>query len=154
MLVPKGCYLMRNVKSMRLASLALVLIVLLAACVPGSGPRLRMLHGQVWGSSFNLQVEVFGGPAFDLPVRLELDFDQQFTDISADASLAYDLAIFRLNFGDSRLSGRLSLDDSLTLSNSSNLLQFDGRFYGDQLRGVVSIGGFVPVSDVTFTRIR
>lgn len=145
---------MRNQKTIRLLGIVLVLGVLLAACVPGQGPRLRSLHGQVWGSSFHVQVQLLGGSSFDLPVRLELDFEQRFTDIEADASLAYDLAIFRLNFGDTDLEGRLGLDDSLTLANDNGLLQFDGSFVGDQLRGIVSVGGFVSVGEVTFTRVR
>lgn len=145
---------MRNRTQLRLLGLILVLSLVLAACVPGSGPRLRSLHGQTWGSSFNLQVQLLGGSTVNLPVRLELAFEQRFTDISADASLAYDLSIFRLNFGDTDLDGRLGLDDSLSLSNDSGLLQFDGRFIGDRLTGIVSIAGFVPVSEVTFTRVR
>lgn len=145
---------MRNRTQLRLLGLILVLSLVLAACVPGSGPRLRSLHGQTWGSNFNLQVQLLGGSTVNLPVRLELAFEQRFTDISADASLAYDLSIFRLNFGDTDLNGRLGLDDSLSLSNDSGLLQFDGRFIGDRLTGVVSIAGFVPVSEVTFTRVR
>lgn len=145
---------MRNRNQFRLLGLILVLSLVLAACVPGSGPRLRSLHGQTWGSSFNLQVQLLGGSTVNLPVRLELAFEQRFTDISADASLAYDLSIFRLNFGDTDLDGRLGLDDSLSLSNDSGLLQFDGRFIGDRLTGIVSIAGFVPVSEVTFTRVR
>ena len=145
---------MRNRTQLRLLGLILVLSLVLAACVPGSGPRLRSLHGQTWGSNFNLQVQLLGGSTVNLPVRLELAFEQRFTDISADASLAYDLSIFRLNFGDTDLDGRLGLDDSLSLSNDSGLLQFDGRFVGDRLTGIVSIAGFVPVSEVTFTRVR
>jgi|GEM_PF-1285525 len=145
---------MRNRNQFRLLGLILVLSLVLAACVPGSGPRLRSLHGQTWGSNFNLQVQLLGGSTVNLPVRLELAFEQRFTDISADASLAYDLSIFRLNFGDTDLDGRLGLDDSLSLSNDSGLLQFDGRFIGDRLTGIVSIAGFVPVSEVTFTRVR
>ena len=145
---------MRNRNQFRLLGLILVLSLVLAACVPGSGPRLRSLHGQTWGSNFNLQVQLLGGSTVNLPVRLELAFEQRFTDISADASLAYDLSIFRLNFGDTDLDGRLGLDDSLSLSNDGGLLQFDGRFIGDRLTGIVSIAGFVPVSEVTFMRVR
>jgi len=150
----KGCVLMRNRRMFRTLGLVLALGILLAACVPGQGPRLRSLHGQVWGSNFQVQVQLIGGTSFNLPVRLELDFDQRFTDITAEASLAYDLSIFRLNFGDTELTGRLGLDDSLTLSNRNDLLQFDGRFVGEQLHGVVSVGGFVSVGEMTFSRVR
>ncbi|HLR47208.1 MAG TPA: hypothetical protein VK092_08605, partial [Deinococcales bacterium] len=70
------------------------------------------------------------------------------------ASLAYNTALFRINTGDTTLTGHLGIDGSLTLSNPNRLLQFDGHFEGDVLRGTVSIGGFVPVGDVTFRRVR
>src|SRR5690625_7373019 len=145
---------MRNRNQFRLLSIFLILSLVLAACVPGSGPRLRSLHGQTWGSSFNLQVQLLGGSTVNLPVRLELAFEQRFTDISADASLAYDLPIFRLHFGDTDLDGRLGLDDSRSLSNDSGRLQFDGRLIGHRLPGLLSTAGLVPVSEVTLTRVR
>lgn len=150
----KGGAAVTGFRKLRLAGVVLIIAAVLAACVPGQGPQLRMLHGQVWGSSFIVQVQPFGRTTLDLPVRLELAFSQRLTQVSADASLAYDLAIFRLNTGELELSGRLGLDDSLDLSNSDGLLQFDGRFQGEQLRGTVSIAGLVPVGDVVFTRIR
>src|SRR5690625_3798773 len=145
---------MRNRTQFRLLGLILVLSLVLAACVPGSGPRLRSLHGQTWGSNFNLQVQLLGGSTVNLPVRLELAFEQRFTDISADASLAYDLSIFRLNFGDTDLDGRLGLAESRSQRKDSGLRQFDGRFVGDRLPGIVSLSGFVSVSEVTFTCVR
>lgn len=145
---------MKTVQNLRLLGLAAVLVLLLAACVPGHGPQLRNINNQTWGSNFHVTVEPLGVGRMSLPLRLELHFSQRFNQIEADASLAYDFAIFRINTGDLNMSGRLGLDDSLTLSNSDGLLQLDGRFVGDQLIGTVSVGGLVPVGDVRFTRVR
>ena len=146
--------MINTVRAGRMIALASLLALLLAACVPGQGPQVRILHGQTWGADFNVRVQPFGLSGFDLPVRLELDFSQRLTQIDADASLAYNVSILRINAGDLDLSGRLGLDDSLYLSNSDGLLQFDGRFIGDRLVGTVSVGGLVPVGDVVFSRVR
>lgn len=146
--------MINTVRAARMIALASLLALLLAACVPGQGPQVRILHGQTWGADFNVRVQPFGLSGFDLPVRLELDFSQRLTQIDADASLAYNVSILRINAGDLDLSGRLGLDDSLYLSNSDGLLQFDGRFIGDRLVGTVSVGGLVPVGDVVFSRVR
>ncbi len=146
--------MLKTVRTARLLGLTAIIALLLAACVPGQGPSVRILHNQVWGANFNVHVQPFGRTGIDLPVRLELDFSQRLTQIEADASLAYNFAIFRLNAGDLDLSGRIGLDDSLYLSNADGLLQFDGRFMGERLVGTVSIGGLLPVGDVTFTRVR
>lgn len=145
---------MTFVKRSRLVFAAAVLALLLSACLPGAGPRLRNIHGQTWGSNFSVQVVPSDSAGFRLPVTLELEFTQRFSDIKADASLAYNTALFRINAGDARLSGHLGIDGNLSLTNPSKLLQFDGRFDGDVLRGTVSIGGFVPVGDVEFRRVR
>lgn len=145
---------MNTIRAARLFGLAAVLALLLAACVPGQGPQLRILHGQTWGADFNVRVQPLGLAGFDMPVRLELDFSQRLNQIEADASVAYNFSIFRINTGDLELSGRLGLDDSLSLSNADGLLQFDGRFVGNQLVGTVSLGGLVPVGDVRFNRVR
>ena len=146
--------MINTVRAARMIALASLLALLLAACVPGQGPQVRILHGQTWGADFNVRVQPFGLSGFDLPVRLELDFSQRLTQIDADASLAYNVSILRINAGDLDLSGRLGLDDSLYLSNSDGLLQFDGRFIGDRLVGTGSVGGLVPVGDVVFSRVR
>ena len=146
--------MINTVRAARMIALASLLALLLAACVPGQGPQVRILHGQPWGADCNVRVQPFGLSGFDLPVRLELDFSQRLTQIDADASLAYNVSILRINAGDLDLSGRLGLDDSLYLSNSDGLLQFDGRFIGDRLVGTVSVGGLVPVGDVVFSRVR
>lgn len=146
--------MLKQFHAARLLALTALLALLLAACVPGQGPQVRILHGQTWGADFNVRVQPFGLAGFELPVRLELDFTQRLTQIEADASLAYNVSIFRINTGDLDLSGRLGLDDSLYLSNDDGLLQFDGRFHGHQLVGTVSIGGLVPVGDVRFVRVR
>ena len=145
---------MAFMKRARLLSLAAVLALLISACVPGAGPRLRVIHGQTWGADFNVEVTRSVRSGLVLPVTLELAFSQRLNDITADASLAYNTALFRINTGDTTLTGHLGIDGSLTLSNPNRLLQFDGHFEGDVLRGTVSIGGFVPVGDVTFRRVR
>src|SRR5690625_3752297 len=145
---------MAFIKRSRLVFAVAVLALLLSACLPGAGPRLRNIHGQTWGSNFNVQVVPSGSAGFRLPVTLELEFTRRFSDITADASLAYNSALFRINAGDARLTCHLGIEGNLSLANPSKLLQFDGRFDGDILRGTVCIGGFVPVGDVEFRRIR
>jgi hypothetical protein len=127
----------------------------LSACVPGFGPFLRNVDGQTWAARFDVTVGPTGGPTLRLPVDLQLTFRQQFTDVSADASLAYNAALFRLQTGSFvALSGRLGLDDGLSLEGANRALAFDGRFVGDRLVGTVSIAGVAPVADVVFTRVR
>ncbi len=86
---------------------------------------------------------------------LEIAFRQRFTDVTADASLSYNVALFRLQTGSLvALSGRLGIDDGLDLRSSSGALAFDGRFVDDRLIGTVSIAGVASVVDVVFTRVR
>ncbi len=144
-----------NRHPVRLVLLALVATMTLAACVPGVGPFLRNVDGQTWAARFDVSVGPTGGPTFRLPVDLQLTFRQQLTDVTADASLAYDASLFRLQTGSiGALSGRLGLDDGLSLESPNRVLAFDGRFVGDRLVGTVSIAGVAPVADVVFTRVR
>ena len=135
--------------------LVLVTVLTLAACVPSFGPFLRNVDGQTWAARFDVTIGATGGPTLRLPVDLELSFRQQFTDVTADASLAYNAALFRLQTGSFvTMSGRLGLDDGLDLESPNRALAFDGRFVGDRLVGTVSIAGVAPVGDVVFTRVR
>src|SRR5699024_10208452 len=113
----KGWFLMAFMKRARLLSLAAVLALLISACVPGAGPRLRVIHGQTWGADFNVEVTRSGRSGLVLPVTLELAFSQRLNDITADASLAYNTALFRINTGDTTLTGHLGIDGSLNLNN-------------------------------------
>jgi hypothetical protein len=134
---------------------AFLALVVLSACVPGFGPFLRNVDGQTWAARFDVTVGVTGGPTLRLPVDLELTFGQRFTDVTADASLAYNASLFRLQTGSVvALSGRLGIDDGLDLRSQSGVLAFDGRFAGDRLIGTVSIAGVAPVTEVVFTRVR
>lgn len=131
----------------------ITLVLALSACLPGSGPTLRVLHNQTWSAHFDVQTEAFGS-AVRFPLKLDLTFAQRFNDIDADASLSYE-SFIQLQTGSLvRLEGRLGLDDSLHLADNGGLLNFDGRFRGDQLVGTVSIAGLIPVGDVVFTRTR
>jgi len=144
-----------NYRTARVVAIVLVAVLGLAACIPGTGPFLRNVDGQTWAARFDVSVGVTGGPTLRLPVDLQLTFRQQLTDVTADASLAYDSALFRLQTGNiGALSGRLGLDDGLTLESPNRVLAFDGRFMGDRLIGTVSIAGVAPVADVVFTRVR
>ncbi len=135
--------------------IAITAMLTLAACVPGFGPFLRNVDGQTWAARFDVTVGLTGGPTLRLPVDLEITFRQRFTDVTADASLAYNAALFRLQTGSFvALSGRLGLDDGLSLDSPNRVLAFDGRFVGDRLVGTVSIAGVAPVGDVVFTRVR
>ncbi len=139
----------------RLALSGLLAALVLAACVPISTPFLRNVDGQTWAARFDVAVGPAEGPALRLPVDLALTFRQNWTDVSADASLEYDAGLFRLNTsGLVELTGRLGLDDHLALESASGGLTFDGRFVGDRLIGTVAIAGVVPVGDVVFTRVR
>lgn len=141
-------------RTTRIIWAAAVLALLLSACLPGAGPRLRIIHGQTWAANFDVRVTPSNSAGFTLPVSLELTFNQRFTDVTADARVAYNAAFFRINTGDTTLSGHLGIDGSLNLANANRLLQFDGRFEGEALRGTVSIVGFVPVGDVVFRQVR
>lgn len=135
--------------------IAITAMLTLAACVPGFGPFLRNVDGQTWAARFDVTVGLTGGPTLRLPVDLEITFRQRFTDVTADASLAYNAALLRLQTGSFvALSGRLGLDDGLSLDSPNRVLAFDGRFVGDRLVGTVSIAGVAPVGDVVFTRVR
>jgi hypothetical protein len=134
---------------------AVVAMIALSACVPSFGPFLRNVDGQTWAARFDVTVGPTGGPTLRLPVDLEIRFRQQRTDVTADASIAYNAALFRLQTGSFvALSGRMGLDDGLDLRSPSGVLAFDGRFVGDRLMGTVSIAGVAPVTDVVFTRVR
>lgn len=129
------------------------LVLALSACLPGSGPTLRVLHNQTWSAHFDVQTEAFGS-AVRFPLKLDLTFQQSFNDINAEAGLTYE-SFIQLQTGSLvHLQGRLGLDDSLHLADTGDLLNFDGRFMGDQLVGTVSIAGLIPVGDVVFTRSR
>lgn len=127
----------------------------LAACIPIGVPRLRNVHGQTWAARFEVEVRPGNVTTIRLPVDLALTFSQRLHDVTARATLEYDAGLFRLQTGSLvEMQGRLGLDDHLDLQSSSNVLHFEGNFVGDRLVGTVSIGGLVPVSNVTFTRTR
>ncbi|MFN2322309.1 MAG: hypothetical protein ABR510_05060 [Trueperaceae bacterium] len=139
----------------RLATLTLLAILVLAACVPISTPFLRNVDGQTWAARFDVAVGPAEAPTLRLPVDLALTFRQSWTNVTADASLEYDAGLFRLNTsGLVELTGRMGLDDHLGLESASGGLTFDGRFVGDRLIGTVAIAGVVPVGDVVFVRVR
>lgn len=138
-----------------LVAIALAATLTLAACVPVFTPFLRNVDGQTWAARFDVAIGAAGGPALRLPVDLTLTFRQRGTDVTADAALAYDAVLFRLQTGSLvALSGRLGFDDGLALESASGALALDGRFVGDRLVATVSIAGVAPVGDVTFTRAR
>ena len=127
------------------------LAVLLSACVPGTGPALRVVHNQTWSAHFEVETEALGS-FVRFPLTVDLTFTQRFNDVDANASLRYD-SFIQLKTGNLiTLQGRLGLDDSLHLADGGGLLTFDGRFLGDHLVGTVAIAGLVPVGDVTFSR--
>lgn len=129
----------------------LSLVVLVSACVPGTGPALRVVHNQTWSANFEVETEALGSMV-RFPLSLDLTFTQRFNDVDASASLRYD-SFIQLKTGNLvTLQGRLALDDSLHLADNGGLFTFDGRFHGDYLTGTVAIAGLVPVGDVTFTR--
>lgn len=129
----------------------LSLVVLVSACVPGTGPALRVVHNQTWSASFEVETEALGSMV-RFPLSLDLTFTQRFNDVDASASLRYD-SFIQLKTGNLvTLQGRLALDDSLHLADGGGLFTFDGRFHGDYLTGTVAIAGLVPVGNVTFTR--
>lgn len=141
--------------TIRLATAAILATLVLAACVPISTPFLRNVDGQTWAARFDVAVGPTEAPALRLPVDLALTFRQNWTDVTADASLEYDAGLFRLNTNRLvELTGRMGLDDHLGLESASGGLTFDGRFVGDRLIGTVAIAGVVPVGDVVFVRVR
>lgn len=145
---------MRRTTNTRIA-IAILALLALSACIPGTGPFLRNVDGQSWAARFEVQVGPAGAPVLRLPVDLTLTFRQRMTDVNADATLVYDAALFRLQSPSLvSLSGRLGLDDGLDLESPNRVLAFDGRFVGDRLVGTVSIAGVAPVADVVFTRVR
>ncbi len=144
----------RTARSVRLALAAVLAVSVLAACIPIGIPGLRNLNGQTWSARFDVQAQV-AATNIRFPVEVALKFSQNLQNVDADATIEYDAGIFRLQTGRLvQLSGRIGLDDHLTLDSSSNVLAFDGSFVGDRLVGTVSIAGVVPVGEVTFTRIR
>lgn len=135
--------------------ITLVALLVLTACIPGTGPFLRNVDGQRWAARFEVAIGPAGAPALRLPVDLTLTFSQRMTDVSADATLVYDAALFSLRSPRLvTLTGRLGLDDALDLEGPNRVLAFDGRFVADRLVGTVSIAGVAPVADVVFTRVR
>ncbi len=139
-------------------SLALVvtlLVLTLSACLPVTVPGLRNVDGQTWSARFEVEVRPANVAAIRLPVDLTLTFSQRLHDVTAQAKLQYDTGIIRLQTGSLvDLRGRLGFDDHLDLQSSSNALTFEGYFVGNKLVGTVSIGGLVPVTNVTFTKAR
>lgn len=132
---------------------ATLLAVTLTSCIPVTITGLRNIDGQTWAARFEVEVRPGDAVTIRLPVNIALTFDQQLHNIKARASIQYDAGIFRLQTPSLvDMQGRLGLDDHLSLQSNSNVLNFDGRFVGGQLRGTVSLAGLVPVSDVTFTR--
>ena len=139
----------------RITATLLLATIALASCVPFSTPFLRNVDGQTWAARFDVAVGPVDAPVLRLPVDLALTFRQNWTDVSADASLEYDALLFRLQTGGLvELTGRLGIDDHLGLESASGGLTFDGRFVGDRLIGTVAIAGVVPVGDVVFVRVR
>jgi hypothetical protein len=138
-----------------LALFALLALLALPACLPGSIGFLRDVDGQTWAARFDVAVGPTGGPAVRFPVDLALTFRQTGADVAADASLEYSSPLLRLQTdGLLALSGRLGFDDRLDLESRSGLLTFEGRFVRNRLVGTVAIAGVAPVGDVEFTRVR
>ena len=59
-----------------LAVLAILALLTLPACLPGSIGFLRNVDGQTWAASFDVAVGPTGGPAVRFPVDLALTFRQ------------------------------------------------------------------------------
>lgn len=132
---------------------ATLLAITIAGCIPVSVPGLRNIDGQTWAARFEVEVRPGDAVSIRMPVNIALTFSQELQNVKAQASVQYDAGLFRLQTPSLvDLQGRLGFDDHLSLQSSSNLLGFDGRFVGGQLRGTVSLAGLVPVSDVTFVR--
>jgi len=142
-------------RTRQLAVLALLSLLALSACLPGSIAFLRDVDGQTWAARFDVAVGPTGGPAVRFPVDLALTFRQTGADVDADASLEYNSPLLRLQTdGLIALSGRLGFDGRLDLESRSGLLTFEGRFVRNRLIGTVAIAGVAPVGDVAFTRVR
>jgi hypothetical protein len=142
-------------RTRRLAVLALLTLLALPACLPGSIGFLRDVDGQAWAARFDVAVGPTGGPAVRFPVDLTLTFRQTGADVTADASLEYNSPLLRLQTdGLIALSGRLGFDGHLDLESRSGLLTFEGRFVRNRLIGTVAIAGVAPVGDVEFARVR
>ena len=142
-------------RTRHLALLALIALLALPACLPGSIAFLRNVDGQTWAARFDVAVGPTGGPAIRFPVDLTLTFRQTGTDVTADASLEYNSPLLRLQTdGLIALTGRVGFDDRLDLESRSGLLTFEGRFVGNRLIGTVAIAGVAPVGDVEFVRVR
>lgn len=139
----------------RLALAALLALLALTACLPGTIALLRNVDGQAWAARFDVAVGPTGGPTVRFPVDLTLTFRQTGADVTADASLEYNSPLVRLQTdGLIALTGRLGFDDRLDLESRSGILTFDGRFVGNRLIGTVAIAGVAPVADVVFVRVR
>ena len=138
-----------------LALLALVALLALPACLPGSIAFLRSVDGQSWAARFDVAVGPAGGPTVRFPVDLTLAFRQTGADVAADASLEYSSPLLRLQTdGLIGLTGRIGFDDRLDLESRSGLLTFEGRFVRNRLLGTVAIAGVAPVGNVEFVRVR
>jgi hypothetical protein len=142
-------------RTRHLTLLAVLALIALPACLPGSVAFLRNVDGQTWAARFDVAVGPAGGPAVRFPVDLTLTFRQTGADVAADASLEYSSPLLRLQTeGLIALSGRLGFDDRLDLESRSGLLTFEGRFVRNRLIGTVAIAGVAPVGDVEFVRVR
>ena len=142
-------------RTRHLTLLAVLALIALPACLPGSVAFLRNVDGQTWAARFDVAVGPAGGPAVRFPVDLTLTFRQTGADVTADASLEYSSPLLRLQTeGLIALSGRLGFDDRLDLESRSGLLTFEGRFVRNRLIGTVAIAGVAPVGNVEFTRVR
>ncbi len=142
-------------RNRHLALLVVFALLALPACLPGSVGLMRNVHGQTWAARFQVAVGPTGGPAVRFPVDLTLTFRQSGADVTADASLAYDSPLLRLQTdGLIALTGRVGFDDRLDLESRSGLLTFEGRFVRNRLIGTVALAGVAPVGDVEFVRVR
>ncbi len=138
-----------------LALVATLLVFTLSACLPITVPGLRNIDGQTWSARFEVEVRPANVAAIRLPVDIALTFSQRLHDVTAQAKIQYDAGIFRLQTGSLvDLQGRLGFDDHLDLQSNSGALAFEGNFVGNNLVGTVSIGGLVPVGNVTFVKSR
>ena len=145
----------RNRHLAPLTLLALLGLLVLPACLPGSIAFLRNVDGQTWAARFDVAVGPTGGPTVRFPVDLTLNFRQTGADVTADASLEYNSPLLRLQTdGLIALTGRVGFDDRLDLESRSGLLTFEGRFVRNRLIGTVAIAGVAPVGDVEFVRVR
>lgn len=141
-------------RSVKFSIVTLLVVLGLSACIPGTVPGLRNIHGQTWSARFQVEAQV-AGATVRLPVLVSLTFKQRFQEVEADATIEYDAGIFRLSTGSLvELDGRLSFDDHLDLRSSGRTLTVSGYFVGDSFVGTVAIAGVLPVGDVAFSRTR